>query len=108
VIRTSILREIGGFDEQYQVAADYAVALRISQLARPVELQETIALFAPAGLSQTKCLLSVREFHCARLSILKPRGWQRFIEGVHTLWNSGNIVGHNVQTSIAQVLGLQR
>lgn len=84
VARTSVLKELGGFDPTFLVAADYAMALRLSQIADPLELQETIATFYSGGLSTVEWRQSLREFHRARLEILRPIGSSKVQELLDT------------------------
>lgn len=72
--RTSALRQIGGFDTSYRIAADYAAALHLSLLADPVELPFVIARFREGGTSTVRWQESFREFHRARREILRPSG----------------------------------
>lgn len=76
-VRTDQLRAIGGFDTSYAVAADYAMALRLSLIADPLTLPCVIASFQEGGLSTRQWQLSFREFHRARQQILHPRGVAR-------------------------------
>jgi glycosyltransferase involved in cell wall biosynthesis len=73
-VRIAALRSIGQFDTSYRIAADYAVALRLSQMADPVELPFVIARFREGGTSTTRWQESFREFHRARREILRPSG----------------------------------
>jgi glycosyltransferase len=73
-VRTTVLREIGGFDASYRIAADYAAALKLSLLADPVELPFIIARFREGGTSTVRWQESFREFHRARREILRPSG----------------------------------
>jgi glycosyltransferase involved in cell wall biosynthesis len=84
VVRRDVLADLGGFDTNFQVAADYAVALHLSQLADPLELEIAIANFHIGGLSTTEWRRSIREFHAARTQILRPRGQSRIRELVST------------------------
>lgn len=81
------LLSLGGFDTTYEIAADYAMALRLSQVADPVVLDFPIARFHEGGASTQRWQDSFREFHRARRSILKPRGMdalrERWFGGVH-------------------------
>lgn len=71
---TQVLRELGGFDEEFDVVADYALMLRLSQLADPVESREVWADFYEGGLSTSQWKHAIREFHRARMAILQPSG----------------------------------
>lgn len=70
----SDLRAIGGFDTSYQIAADYAAFLALTQLSEPLMLDLVIARFHEGGLSTQRWQESFREFHRARTSILRPQG----------------------------------
>jgi len=72
-----LLLNLGGFDTNLRVAADYALALRLSQIADPLGLDTTIANFHTGGLSTNEWRLSVHEFHRARLEVFAPRGLSR-------------------------------
>ena len=74
VVRTEVLRRVGGFDPSFRIAADYATFLRLAQVGPPVELDVTVAQFHEGGVSTTQWARSLREFHRARLEILHPTG----------------------------------
>lgn len=80
VVRTDVLRSIGGFDESYLIAADYAAVLRLSCLSSPVELKDTIADFYTGGVSSSSWRASLREFRGARREILRPKGTAAMVE----------------------------
>jgi GT2 family glycosyltransferase len=73
-VRTSLLRDIGGFDPSYTIVADYAAFLRLSQVTDPLVLDSVIATFVEGGVSTTRWKASIREFHQARRRILGPTG----------------------------------
>lgn len=79
------LLDAGGFDEQYAIAADYAMFLSLSTMARPVVLPLTIAAFFEGGASTTHWRSSFREFHRARRAILRPHGRSALRERVETV-----------------------
>jgi glycosyltransferase involved in cell wall biosynthesis len=68
------LRNAGGFDPSYRIAADYAMFLKLSLVAPPCEIPFQIAIFNSGGVSSQQWQESFREFHRARREILKPRG----------------------------------
>lgn len=82
--RRSALLEAGGFDTTYAIAADYAMALRLSLQADPVYLDLVVATFAEGGASTQNWRASIREFHRARRTILGPTGWPAVREWVDT------------------------
>ena len=73
-VKRELLADSGGFDLRYQVAADYAAFLKLSQMSDPVELPFTIATFREGGLSTIQWKESLRDFNRARKEILKPQG----------------------------------
>lgn len=98
IMSTELLRSVGGFDERYTVAADYAAFLRVSRVADPLILDFVVADFYEGGSSSSHWLTSLREFHQARLEILAPRGSARLREEVNTgqhfakMWTYRNVV----------------
>lgn len=75
VVRTDSLRSIDGFNTSFTVAADYAVFLRLTKLdAPPARFDGVIARFHEGGVSTTRWSRSLREFHRARVQILRPAG----------------------------------
>lgn len=93
-VRTSVLREIGGFDPAYRIAADYACALRLSLLADPVELPFVIARFREGGTSTLRWQASFREFHRARMQILRPSGAAALRERWESMRHFGLVYAH--------------
>lgn len=73
-VRTSVLRDLGGFDPSYTIVADYAAFLRLSRLADPLILDTVIATFVEGGVSTRRWKASIQEFHRARRRILRPTG----------------------------------
>ena len=76
IARRDALLSIGGFDHSYRITADYTAMLQLSLIADPLAIPEVIAQFATGGLSESRWLLAINEFHRARLEVLRPRGWQ--------------------------------
>lgn len=73
-MRTSTLREVGGFRTDLEIVSDYAMFLEFSRISDPVVLRFPIARFSEGGISTTRWRQSLREFHRARMEILRPRG----------------------------------
>lgn len=82
-VRTALLREVGGFDTSYAVAADYAAFLRFSHIT-PVHINMVIASFSEGGTSTVRWHRSVSEFHRARRAILDPTGALASRERINT------------------------
>jgi hypothetical protein len=83
---TSVLRSFGGFDSSYSIVADYAAFLQLSQVSDPVELDFVLATFVEGGVSTTRWQESFRQFHAARLSILRPNG----TVAIRERWNTAS------------------
>lgn len=80
----ALLSDLGGFDEHYSIAADYELALRASLVADPFVLDLVVARFHEGGVSTTGWRDALREFHCARRSVLQPRGYAAVMERLDT------------------------
>ena len=85
IASTAALRELGGFDTSYRVAADYALILRLARRADPVVLPSPIARFRVGGLSTTHWRIGLEEFHRARLAAFAPTGRARALEQADTV-----------------------
>lgn len=72
--RRELLLEVGGFDTDLSITADYAAALRLSTIADPVYIDGAIATFHEGGASTRKWHASVVQFHRARRRVFAPRG----------------------------------
>jgi len=84
-VRTTTLKEVGGFDADYSIVADYAAFLRLSLLSDPVMIPFPIARFYEGGTSTQRWKESFRQFHKARKRILKPVGRVALKERVNTV-----------------------
>ena len=84
IARRDALLSIGGFDTSYRITADYTTVLRLSLLDDPIEITDVIAEFTTGGLSESRWLLAINEFHRARLEVLRPRGWDLAAEFANT------------------------
>jgi len=83
--QTSNVRELGRFDTSYEIAADYALFLKLTQLSDPVVVDFPVARFSEGGASTVDWQKAFREFHRARREILTPTGMQSVREYVDTL-----------------------
>ena len=96
-VRTSVLRNLGGFDTTFEIAADYALFLRLTQLSDPAVVDFPIARFSEGGASTINWKKSFREFHRARREILTPTGLESVREYTDT-------VEHYSKVSIVKTL----
>ena len=85
IARRDALLSMGGFDTSYRITADYTAMLRLSLLDDPIEITDVIAEFTTGGLSESRWLLGINEFHRARLEVLRPRGWDLAAEFANTV-----------------------
>lgn len=100
IARTEALRELGGFDESYVVAADYKMMLALSLVETPVILPWPIAIFTQGGTSTTRWKAALREFHRARVEVFHPQGRTRLMEWIDTAGHSVRTIAHRVIGSI--------
>ena len=97
VVRTEALRSVGGFDESFRIAADYASALSLSLVSDPLMTDRVVATFGEGGVSTLRWQESFREFHRARLKVFTLRGsaaWgERFQYWKHfaSVWLARNL-----------------
>lgn len=83
--RTSTVRELGGFDTSYEIAADYALFLKLTQISEPAVVEFSIARFSEGGASSANWQKSFREFHQARLEVFAPTGVSAIREYADTI-----------------------
>lgn len=74
VVRTDLLRQVEGFDAEYQIAADYAAMLHLSRLHPGKHVPVILSEFTVGGVSTVQWSAALREFHRARRKILQPTG----------------------------------
>ncbi len=86
VVRSTVIRSLGGFDTSYAIGGDYDLFLRLDRLYPPVQLPFTLARFAPGGASSQGWFQGLREFHRARRLQLRPTGWRAVTERIDTVW----------------------
>lgn len=74
VARTSLIKECGGFDTKFDIAADYLLFLRLSVTTQPLMTELVIGRFVEGGVSTKHWRKSFAEFHRARREVFKLRG----------------------------------
>lgn len=84
-VRTLVVRNLGGFDTTFDIAADYALFLKLTQTSAPAIVDFPIARFSEGGASTINWKKSFREFHRARREILTPTGMESFREYTDTV-----------------------
>ena len=84
-VRRKELERIGGFDLEFDIAADYATCLKLSLVAAPIELPVSIAVFREGGISTRNWQSSFRQFHQARLEILHPTGTDALVQRLYAV-----------------------
>lgn len=106
IVRRDALLSIGGFDPSYRITADYTAMLQLSLIADPIEIPEVIAEFSTGGLSESRWLLAINEFHRARLEVLRPRGWNLTKEFASTASQALRMSAHRLRTRRAAQRGV--
>jgi len=79
-VRRGDLVQLGGFDENYRIAADYKAFLQLTRVGEPRQLEMVIADFPVGGVSSERWFHAQREFHRARREVFQPRGSSAWIE----------------------------
>jgi len=98
VARADVLRELGGFDESYTVAADYKLMLQLSICATPIRWGWPIARFQQGGTSTQRWWTAIREFQRARSEVFQVSGQRRVVESFDT-------VRHSARSFAARAIG---
>ena len=99
IVRTDVLRRVGGFDESFRIAADYNAMLSLSRVGAPIEMANVLAEFVTGGASSQQWRRSVREFHRARQATFALAGADRLWETLRTakqwllLWSHNKLAG---------------
>ena len=70
VVRTDVLRRMGGFDSSYRIAGDYRVVIALGRCSEPVRVDSLLASMEAGGVSQTDIRTSLMECHRARVETL--------------------------------------
>jgi len=96
-VRTSVVRNLGGFDTTFEIAADYALFLKLTQTSDPAIVDFPIARFSEGGASTINWKKSFREFHRARREILAPTG-------VESVREYADTVGHYSKVGLVKTL----
>ena len=106
IASTVLLREIGGFDTSYRIAADYDAFLQLSTMADPVIISEPIGRFHEGGASTVSWFRSIIEFHRARTTRLNLTGRAAVFERFATARQMLRVSAHRSPWPITMVLAL--
>ena len=68
IVKRELILEVGGFDEELSLAADYQTMLLLTQRARPLEWGRCVTRFQLGGQSSTSWQESLRQAHSARVA----------------------------------------
>ena len=72
IVQASAIRQAGGFNEDFNIAADYALALRLGQTFGPPEIIDAaLALYDRSGLSSLRPVRTAWQKSLARLFVEK-------------------------------------
>lgn len=80
VVRRDLVSKLGGFDQNFAIASDYHLMLRVHQNSRPLVLDFAVADFQQGGASTVKWRKAIGEFHRARVEVFQPSGFVRVRE----------------------------
>ncbi len=80
VTRRALLYDVGGFNEDFTVASDYEVFLKLTARASFCTTNSVLADFYVGGLSTTNWLTAHKEFHQARITTLRLGSFDRIRE----------------------------
>lgn len=94
-------RQLGGFDDGLQIAADYKLTTAAGRIAKPFIFPRVIALQLEGGISDTRTAESLLETHLARVDILGLRGAARRLD---RMWTSMLIVRSRARRRAGRVL----
>jgi len=81
---TSIVKSHGGFNINFDVAADYALFLQLTAASEPLMIDLVIGRFVEGGVSTKQWRKSFVEFHRARRQVFKLRGFDSLREYLDT------------------------
>lgn len=102
IMRTSVLREVGGFSRDLDLVADYEAVLKVSLVADPLRVSYPIAHFRQGGASTVHWRQALREFHQARVRVLRPQGIRKLREQVHTGVQAAKHLGSAIKSKITK------
>lgn len=80
LVNTKLMRDLLGFNEEYRIAGDYELMLRLSRLTKPLELNFTVTDFEIGGVSTTNWRQSLTEARIAREKVYELGFGARSIE----------------------------
>lgn len=103
-VRRADLVQLGGFDENYRIAADYKAFLQLTRVSEPRQLDKVIAEFPIGGASSERWFHAQREFHRARREVFQPRGRSAWIERWWTAVGFGKAAAYRAVVAPARRL----
>ena len=75
-----ILKDLGGFDTKYAIAADYKLNLLLAKSFVPTIWEEPIVIFRAGGISDRTLRKNIREQREIRHELFDFRGWLRITD----------------------------
>lgn len=73
----ALARKLGGFDEEFRIAADYKLVTNAGRIAEPHVFPRVMAVTMEGGVSSMRTVESLHETHRARSEILALTGWRK-------------------------------
>ena len=104
IVQADLLRDLGGFAETYEVAADYEIFLRLTEICPPVQIETPVARFTEGGVSTQHWLLGWMEFGRARQTVFQLKGRDRWKERWRSIFNLSAMSWHRSPWPVAVLL----
>lgn len=83
ITRVSCLRDVGGFDLQYPIAADYRSLLLLGQRWQPKQWGDVLVRYRAGGISDRDLSSTINEQGYVRRKVLQPRGSSVILDHLH-------------------------
>lgn len=83
IARVSCLRQIGGFDLRYPIAADYRSLLLLGKQWQPKHWDDVLVEYRAGGISDRHLSATIREQGRVRREVLQPYGRSRILDHLY-------------------------
>jgi glycosyltransferase involved in cell wall biosynthesis len=104
IMKGSFIRLLGGFNEQYKLAADWDLIVRALLIQHPTIWEQTLGRFELGGISSQRLLESHRELNSLRKIYLPSSIKTKFFDQVWCALYLGNLGYVNYLTPIINIL----
>ena len=83
IVRVSCLRQVGGFDLGYPIAADYRSLLLLGKQWQPKYWGDVLVEYRAGGISDRHLSATIREQGRVRREVLQPQGGSRILDHLY-------------------------